>query len=258
MTRRTAVRRSAVLGLGAVGTLLLAAPASALDVGAAVQQVAEQAPAAAVVDPLTAPLQATDPALDPVLDPVIDPVLEAAEPVVQAAPEPVRQPVQQVVAQVRGEAVPAGDGSPTPTDAPPAGPPAPAAQVPQQPAAPTAPGAPAPAPAGGTGVAAMPSSFTRSATGLEGFGGRGAGVGTAANPMSLFGAPQVATVPQLDIDLPTPLAIEPAGARFADVLPVDAPEGLPAALVALACTVVAGAVAAHVAALRSRRTAVPA
>lgn len=242
MTRRSVVRRTAVLGLGAVGSVLLAVPAAALEAGSVVQDVAEATPVAGVVDPLTAPLGATPD--------ILDPVLEAAGPVVEAAPEP----VQQAVAVVTGEQGPAGE-EPTVVPTTPQGE-APAPTTPQPPAGttvlPQSQGAPAVVP-GGTGVAAMPSSFTASSSGLEGFGGRGAGFGTAMNPMSLFGAPQVATVPQVDTSLPTPLAITPAGGELADLVPVGVPDGLPGALVAVACTVVAGAVAAHVAALRTRR-----
>ena len=245
MTRRTAVRRSAVLGLGAVGSLLLAAPASALDAGSTVQGVVDQA-GVAVVDPLTAPLQGT--------------ALEPVEPVVEAAPAP----VQQAVGAVTGQQAPAAGEDPKVTP-PPTGGGAPApAETPQQTGAPATTGTPAAqgtaatTAAGGTGVASLPSGFSGSTAGLEGLSGRGAGFGTAMNPMSLFGAPQVASLPQLDTSLPTPLAITPAGGVLADVLPVEAPEGLPAALVAVACTVVAGAVAAHVAALRTRRAAVTA
>jgi hypothetical protein len=75
--------------------------------------------------------------------------------------------------------------------------------------------------------------------------------------MSLFGAPQVALpsalLPQ---DLPVPSVLTPdAVTEAVDVLPVSVPAGLPGALVAVAVTVVGGAAAAHVAALRARQLA---
>ena len=245
MTVRTAARRSAVLGLGALGALALAAPATALDAPAPVGDAL--APVTSVVDPLTAPLQST------------------VAPAVEPAAAPVAAAVEETVASVSGTA-PADTGAPVVTQ-PPAGggtTTTPGGQAPQtttppaqQPAGAAPGGAPA---AGGAGVASMPSSFTRTATSLEGFsaGAGTGGFGTAANPMSLFGAPQVATAPVLGSDIPTPLAVTPAGGALADVLPVDAPDGLPGALVALASAVVAGTVAAHVAALRSRGAAVTA
>jgi hypothetical protein len=234
---RTAVRRSAVVGLGALSALALAAPAAALSVGEAVE------PVAGVVDPLTGPLQ-----------PALEPVVEAAAPVVEAAPAPVQE-VAQEAAPAPAAPAPAAAEQPAAV----APPPAPSGSAPAP--------APAPAPADpavvatgvvGSGMASMPSSFSGSATNLEGFSGRGAGFGTAANPMSLFGAPQVAMAPQLSEEIPSPLAVTAAGGSLVDVLPVGAPDGVPGALVAVACTVVAGAVAAHVAALRTRRETVTA
>ena len=236
MTPRTALRRTSVLGLGALGALALAAPASALDAGTAVDAATQ------VVDPLTAPLQPT--------------VEEVLAPVVEQAPAPVKDavapggPAPTAPTGTDPQTVPGGSGQPGPgAPADSSTPPAAGGQARVDSGAPAA---------GGTGTAAMPSSFTASSAGLEGLTGRGAGFGTAANPMSLFGAPQVAAPLAVSEQLPTPLAVAPAGGALADVLPVDAPEGLPGALVALAATVVAGTVAAHVAALRTRRDAVTA
>jgi hypothetical protein len=229
VTTRTAVRRSALVGLGALASMALAVPASALDAGSALEETT--ATVAGVVDPLTAPLTTG--------------VVEETAPVVEAAPAPVQEAVAGTTTTAPSSGEPAPTGGPSGTTTAPRND-APAAGGAQAPAA-----APAPE-AAGAGVASMPGSF-RSASGLEGFGGRGAGFGTAANPMSLFGAPQVFTPTSLAGDLPTPLAVAPAGGALGDVLPVKAPDALPATLVALACTVVAGTVAAHVAALRSRR-----
>jgi hypothetical protein len=77
----------------------------------------------------------------------------------------------------------------------------------------------------------------------------GLGTGTASDPMSLFGAPQVATLPGLPSDIPSPLAVEPAGGELADALPA-VPAGLPGAAVAFAAILALGAAAAHVGALR--------
>jgi lysozyme family protein len=71
--------------------------------------------------------------------------------------------------------------------------------------------------------------------------------------MSLFGAPQVATLPGLPSELPTPLAVAaPAGGELARALP-SVPAGLPTALVALAAALAATAGVAHAVALRARR-----
>lgn len=240
MSSRTAVRRSAAVGLGAVAALALAAPAHALDAGTTLEQATE--PVAAVVDPLTAPLQPAEQTVEE----AAAPVEEAAAPVIEAvAPQQeAGAPPTEVDPKTGNETPASNNGSPAET----AGNPAPG--VPAQSAA-------AQGELAGAGTASMPGSFTASASGLEGFSGRGAGFGTAANPMSLFGAPQVATPPALaDSSIPTPLAVTAAGGQLADVLPVDAPEGLPGALVALAATVVGASVAAHVAALRARREGV--
>ncbi len=237
MTTRTAARSSAVLGLGALGALVLAAPASALDAAALTEQVT--APVDATVQPLLAPLEQT------------------AAPVVDAAPAP----VQDVVQTVTGSAPPGGGPVPgpgpgTPREEPPAeqpenttggGAPAPASRgettAPQPPRNPVLARTEAPA---GAATASMPSSFI-AGTGSQLTGG----FGRAAEPMSLFGAPQVA--PLGAETLPDPVTAVPAGGALLDAFPSGAPAGLPAALVAVACTVVAGSVAAHVAALRARR-----
>jgi hypothetical protein len=103
---------------------------------------------------------------------------------------------------------------------------------------------------GGTGFAASPGSIAAlERTGLT------AGSGTAANPMSLFGAPQVALPPSLEAGaVASPQVFTPAGGALPDLIPVVPLETVPGYLAALAATVVAGAAAAHVAALRSRRT----
>lgn len=237
MSSRTAVRRSAAVGLGAVAALALAAPAHALEVGTTLEQATE--PVAAVVDPLTAPLQPAEQTVEE----AAAPVEEAAAPVVEAV-----APQQEAGTPPQPTDPKTGTETPAPKNETPARTPAPG--VPAQPVADQGQVA-------GAGTASMPGSFTASASGLEGFSGRGAGFGTAANPMSLFGAPQVATPPALaDASIPTPLAVTAAGGELADALPVAVPEGLPGALVALAATVVGASVAAHVAALRARREGV--
>lgn len=238
MSSRTAVRRSAVVGLGALGALTLSAPAYALDATLVEQAVDTTSEAVApAVDPLTSPLR-------PAAEGTVTAVTEATGPVTgDAAPGPT------------GGGTPEQVGGPAPEQ--PAQPVTPADETPAAPtpAKRTATTAPAQQKAAGVGVASMPSSLARSlsAPAYPSMSSAG-GFGSASNPMSLFGAPQLAPPVQTS-ELPAPLAITPAGGELADVFPVDAPAGLPGALVALACTVVAGAVSAHVAALRSRREA---
>lgn len=258
MTHRTAARRSAVVGVGLLGAVALAGTAQAQTVPApGATLTAVTGAAAPVVDPLTTPLNQVPPAVAPA-DPVTQPVLEA---------------VQQVTQTLNGLA-PTGGNPPAPTPGPgggtptaptpPAGnpgtagggqPAGPAAQPPaaQQPAG-QQPVQQAAAGGGGYGVASVPDSLVRKLNALEQFSPR-AGFASAANPMSLFGAPQVASLPPaVTADLlPTPLAVRPAGGALEQALPAGAERELPAVLVAIALTAVAGAGAAQVAVLRARR-----
>ena len=252
---RTAARRTAVLGLTALGALVLAAAASAVDVGGAVEQLAPgvtQQPdgtfrneAGQLVDAAGNLLPIpTPPPLPPLPPTVEEAVKQVQEAVLPAAPPPANAPPQN------GGSPAANTGAPA-TTTPPAA----------QPQAAGAPAAAAPAGAvtvtatsiGGVGFAAAPSSLSS----LSG-GSFGVGTGTAANPMSLFGAPQVALPPTLDAGLvAAPQVFTPAGTALPDLIPVGTPESVPGYLTALACAVVAGAAGAHVAALRSRRAGVP-
>lgn len=250
MTSRTAVRRSAVAGLGLVGAVALTGTAQAQTVpspGGVVPGAVQ-----GIVDPLTTPLSGT-----------IAGAVRQAQPLVDQAPAPVPGVVQQVTTPLTGPAPtgPQPPVAPPATTAPggtqnkppqsPAQPPA-AQQPPTQ--APAVAPAPGPAPTGGFGVASMPDSLARKINTLEQFS-PGSGFASAANPMSLFGAPEVApTLPAVTAEvLPTPLAIRPAGAGLEGALPVRAVQDLPAVLVAVAFTAVAAAGAAQVAVRRGRR-----
>lgn len=249
MSTCTAARRSAVIGLGLLGTVALAGTAQAQS---APSPAGALPPAVAgVVDPLTTPLNGA-----------VAAVAAAAQPVVSQAPAPVQDLAKQATSSLTG---PPGT-APAPPGAPPGGtsttPPKQAPQ--QQPAAKPAPASTTAsastttttaAPTGGTGVASMPDSLLRKLNALEQFN-PGSGFANASNPMSLFGAPQIApTAPVVAADqLPTPLAVRPAGAGLDSVLPVRAAQDLPAVLVAIAFTTAAAAGAAQVAVLRGRRT----
>lgn len=238
MTARTAVRCTAVMGLGALGAVMLAAPASALD---SLPLEAASASTVTAADPIIAPLMQLVEDAGPAAEPVV-------EPVVEAAPEPVKGAVQGLTGQKQpppadpptkpgdtGTTNNTGKGSTNEVAGP-------ADPNPATNAANTT------VPAAGTGVAAFPPSIAS----VEGLAGR-TGFGTAANPMSLFGAPQVATAPALVSSVQEPLTYTPAGAELPDLLPIGTPDSVPGFLAALACTVVAGAAGAHVAALRARR-----
>lgn len=244
MTTCSAARRTAVVGLGLLGAVALSGTAQAQTAPS------PAGPLAPVVDPLTAPLGSA-----------VDGVLAQAQPVVDKAPPPVPGTVKQLTSAPTGPA-PTNDKPPATTPGPdPAGTPgAPPAQPPAdttQQAPSTQPPGQQPAvadPAGGYGVASVPDSLVRKLNSLEQFS-PGTGLATAADPMSLFGAPQVAPqLPAVTAEmLPTPLAVRPAGNDLAQVLPIRAAQELPAALVAIAFATVAGAGAAQVAALRAGR-----
>lgn len=240
MIARTAVRRTAALGLGAVGVLVLAAPASALEVASTVEQVAE--PVAGVVDPLTAPLQEAGVPVPPEVEQTIATVEKTVAEVTGQQPAPAPPPAQPGTS---GSESPQQTGGPAPAE------PAPAAPAPAAPAADQAVTA---ASVGGTGFAASPGSIAA----LDRASGFSSGVGTAQNPMSLFGAPQVALAPLPDAALTAPEVFTPAGGALPDLIPVGTPDSVPGYLAALACAVVAAAAGAHVAALRSRATGAPA
>lgn len=254
---RTAARRTAVAGLAAVGALVLAAPASALDVGGAVEQLAPgvtQQPdgtfrnqAGQLVDAagnlIPVPLPPPPP-LPPAVQQPVDQVKEAVLPAQPAPPPngtPQEQPQQQQPQTDPQTGAPATQ--PQPAAAPPAD------------AAPPAEGTVTATSIGGVGFAAAPGSIA--ALDRAAFS---AGSGTAANPMSLFGAPQVAFPPSLEAapSVAAPQVFTPAGTALPDLIPVGTPESVPGYLTALACAVVAGAAGAHVAALRARRAGAPA
>lgn len=239
MTTCTAARRSAVIGLGLLGAVALSGTAQAQSAPV------PQTPVSGVVDPLTTALSGA-----------VDSAVAQAQPVVDQAPAPVPGTVKQLTAKPPAPA-PTNDTPPTTTpgpggtsDTPPGQQPAnsqpPAQQAPaQQPAVAD--------PTGGYGVASVPDSLVRKLNSLEQFS-PGTGLATATDPMSLFGAPQVAPQPAVTAEmLPTPLAVRPAGNDLAQVLPIRAAQELPAALVAIAFATVAGAGAAQVAALSGRR-----
>jgi hypothetical protein len=268
VSARTSVRRSTVLGLGVLGVVALGGPAIAqvaplpLPVGG-VCPTGTTATASAtgtvcsavtgVTDPLTTPLQ-------PVTATVQQGVAAATAPVqgaVAAPPTGTTSPPTGTTNPPTGTTNPTAPSGTTSTGTDTGTKAAPSGGSATQTTGSTAPAAPT-APAGaGSAVASMPSSFTRSATSLEAFqpGAQlSSGFATAANPMSLFGAPQVAQAPTVSAaELPTPLAVRPAGNGLGSVLPVNAPDDLPVAIVGVALVAVAGSVAAHVVALRSRR-----
>lgn len=251
MPARTAVCRTAAVGLGAVGALVLATPAAALD-APVLGTVA--GPVAAVVDPLLTPLA---PVADPTTETVVPVVEEVVAVVVPPAPPTAPAPGDpQPKTTAPTQPAPTRDGAAQPGPQPAAGQPGPAATVGDTtPAPPAADPTVTTASVGGTGFAAWPGSIMA----IEGLAARtgAGGVGTAANPMSLFGAPQIAMAPQPEAaaSVAPPSVFTPAGGQIPDLVPVGAPESVPGLLAALACTVVAGAAAAHVAALRSRRAA---
>lgn len=245
MIARIAARRTAVLGLTALGAVALATPASALDIGGAVEQL---------------PPGITRDATGQLVDAAGNPVDEQGNPL----PVPIPPALEQTVQAVKDAVAPA---APAPNSAPPQSTPpqsAPPETAPQTAAAQTAAPQQAAPPAGGTvtatsiggmGFAAAPSSIA----GFD-YAAFRSGSGFASNPMSLFGAPQVALPPSLDElgSAIAPQVFTPAGNALPDLIPVGTPESVPGYLAALACAVVAGAAAAHVAALRSRRASDPA
>ena len=255
MIDRHAARRTAVLGLAAAGAFALAAPASALGIG-------DPVPAGAQVNPdgtyvLDGKLfDAAGNLIKEVAPAPVAPVVEGPVNTVQETVGTLTAPAQQPPAATPPQ------GSP-PQEQPQSQPQQqPQSQPQTQPQGASSP--PAGAPAGtvtatslsGVGFAAAPGpigSLSRS--------GFGVGSGMAANPMSLFGAPQVAFPSTLDTapSVASPQVFTPAGAGAAlpDLIPVGS-ESVPGYLTALACAVVAGAAGAHVAALRGRRTAGPA
>jgi hypothetical protein len=254
---RTAARRTAVAGLVGVAALVLSAPASAVDVGGAVEQLApgvtKQADgtfrnaAGQLVDAagnlLPVPLPPTPPLPAPV-----GPAVEQVKEVVAPTPPPSDQPPAQ---EETATPPPADKQAGTTTTAAAA---APGTGAPPAAAAPAPAGTVTATSIGGTGFAAAPTSI-----GALDRAGFGVGSGTAANPMSLFGAPQVALPPTLGAPaIAAPQVFSPAGTAVNDLIPVGAPESVPGYLTALACAVVAGAAGAHVAALRSRRAGAPA
>ena len=248
MIARTAARRTAVLGLTALGAVVLATPASAVDVGGVVEQL---------------PPGITRDATGQLVDALGNPVDEQGNPLAVPVP-PLPAPVEQAVQAVKdavAPAAPAPKSAPPPQTQPAQSPPATSAQTatpqtaaPQQ-AAPPAGGTVTATSIGGMGFAAAPSSIA----GFD-YAAFRSGSGFASNPMSLFGAPQVALPPSLD-DLGSAIAPQvftPAANALPDLIPVGAPESVPGYLAALACAVVAAAAGAHVAALRGRRASGPA
>lgn len=268
MTARTTARRCSVVAAGVLGTLALAGPALAASTpGVPVPVPSPVAGAAAAV---TGAAPADGSVTDPLTSPLVDAVATATAavaPVVATAPAPVQQPVQQTLQQVTSAVAGPGETSqnpPTPTGGPgTVTPPSSSGstgatgstggQQGTQGTTPVPAVAAAAAPAdtaSGTGVASMPDSFVRKLNALES-ASLPTGLASASNPMSLFGAPQVASTPSVP-GLATPMVARPAGGQLESALPVGAPEAVPAALAATAMTVLAAAGAAHVLALRRR------
>lgn len=232
MTARPALRRSALAGLGALGAAMVAAPAPAL-----AQVVPLPSPVAGVVDPLVSPLA-----------PVVPGAVDA---VISPAPTPVKDAAGAITAPLKPAAPP---NNTPPTTASGSGPQPTAADPGTQ--LPAAPAPPANAPVSATsatGVTALPMLSPRAADAL--LAGR---FGPAANPLTLFGAPQIAPAlsPLLAATDPKPTVALPANSSQLISDPVPVPTGgVPGLLVAVAAGLVAAAAGAQISELRERRIA---
>lgn len=243
--RRGVVRGAAVLGLALLGSMALGGPAAAQGVAPG------PTPTTPGVDLLTSPLKQ-----------VTDAVRQATSTVVQQIPPPAQQPVTTLLG-TNPSPTPPKTGPKTGTGTGSSGPrggqtlglqTTPQATTTQRSTSSrTATSAPAPAAVDIVRDVAPAPDVTGTPSGPDG-GSPSAVSATATDPLSLFGAPQVAS-PSRATDVPVPLSIRPAGGSLDDLLPIGTPEAVPAALAATACAVVATAAVAQIVAVRRRLAA---